>query len=54
MLLTLVAICVGALCLVIVIWFQRTRAQQEMEQHSITPEALHTLLDASNKRGASV
>jgi len=49
MLLTLAVICVGALCLVIVIWFQRTRAQQEMEQHSITPEALHTLLDASNK-----
>jgi len=48
MLLTLAAICVGGACLLIVIWFQRARAQQEMEQHSVTPEALHTLLD-SNK-----
>jgi len=46
--LTLAAICVGAVCLVIAVRFRRARAQQEMERHSITPEALHTLLD-SNK-----
>jgi rhodanese-related sulfurtransferase len=49
MLLTLAAICVGVACLLIVIWFQRARAQQEMEQHSITPEALHTLLAANTE-----
>ena len=46
--LTLAAICGGAVCLAIVVWLQRARAQQEMEQHSITPETLHTLL-AANK-----
>jgi rhodanese-related sulfurtransferase len=44
---TLTAICVAALCLLIAMWINRTRDQDEMEQHSITPEALHTLL-ASN------
>ena len=44
---TLTAICVAALCLLIAAWIKRTRHQDEMEQHSITPEALHTLL-ASN------
>jgi rhodanese-related sulfurtransferase len=43
------AICVAVLCLLIVIWrIQRTRGRHEMEEHSITPEALHTLL-ASNQ-----
>jgi len=46
--LTLTAICVAALCLLIAIWIKRARDQNEMEQHSITPEALHTLL-ASNQ-----
>ena len=46
--LTLTAICVAAFCLLITIWIKRTREQNEMEQHSITPEALHTLL-ASNQ-----
>jgi rhodanese-related sulfurtransferase len=45
--LTVAAICIGAVCLVIAVWFQRARAQQEMERHSITPEELHTLLDAN-------
>jgi rhodanese-related sulfurtransferase len=49
MLLTLAAICVGAVCVAIVIWSRRRRAQQEMEQHTITPEALHTLLDANTE-----
>lgn len=51
MLLTLAAICVAVLLLLIVLWFKRSRvqAQQEMEQHSITPGALHTSM-ASNQK----
>jgi rhodanese-related sulfurtransferase len=48
MFLTLMAICVVVLCLLIVIWIKRRRDRREMELHSITPEALHTLL-ASNQ-----
>jgi rhodanese-related sulfurtransferase len=44
MYLTLAAICVSAMCLSLVIWIKRTADRREMEQHSITPEALHTLL----------
>jgi rhodanese-related sulfurtransferase len=47
--LTLAAICIGVVCVSIVVWLQRARVQQEMEQHSITPEALHTLLDANTE-----
>ena len=47
--LILAAICVGAVCLLIAVWFQRARAQQELEQHSITAEALHMLLDADKE-----
>src|SRR6266436_7914760 len=47
MFLILTAICVAALCLLIAMRIKRTRDQNKMEQHSITPEALHTLL-ASN------
>jgi rhodanese-related sulfurtransferase len=46
--LTLTAICVAALCALIAMWIKRARDQNELEQHSITPEALHTLL-ASNQ-----
>ncbi|MGH9544575.1 MAG: rhodanese-like domain-containing protein [Terriglobales bacterium] len=46
--LTLAVICVVALGLLIAIRIRRTRDQNEME-HSITPEALHTLL-ASNRK----
>ncbi|SRR5712691_3034409 len=42
--LTLIAICVAVPCLLIVIWIKHTRDRREMELHSITPEALHTLL----------
>ena len=42
MFLTLTAICVVALCLLIAIWIKRARDQNEIERHSITPEALHT------------
>jgi rhodanese-related sulfurtransferase len=38
----------GAVGLLIVLWTKRRRDRHEMEQHSITPEALHTLL-ASNQ-----
>ena len=44
--LALIAIAVAVvLCLSIVVWIKRTRNEQVLEeQHSITPEALHTLL----------
>src|ERR1700730_7938853 len=42
--LTLTTVCVGGLCLLIAIWIKRARDQNEIEQHSITPEALHALL----------
>src|SRR6266436_10122352 len=48
MALILTAICVSAICLLIAIRIKRTTDQHEMEQHSISPEALHTLL-ASNQ-----
>jgi rhodanese-related sulfurtransferase len=46
--LTLAAVCVAALCLLIVIWIKRAKDQNELERHSITPDALHALL-ASNQ-----
>src|SRR5580692_2909937 len=46
--LTLIAICVAVACLLIVIWIKRTRNRRVIEQHSITPEALHTLLAANH------
>ncbi|HKN33090.1 MAG TPA: rhodanese-like domain-containing protein [Terriglobales bacterium] len=47
MLLALGLICITMLCVLTVLWIKRTRDQREMEQHTITPEALHSLL-ASN------
>ena len=47
MALIMTAICVSAMCLVIVIRIKRTTDRHEMEQHSITPEALRTLLAAN-------
>jgi len=44
--LILTAICLSVMCLLIVTWMKRTTGQREMEQHSITPEALHALLAA--------
>ena len=44
MYLTLMAICVTVACLLIIIWIQRTRDRRDMELHSITAEALHSLL----------
>jgi rhodanese-related sulfurtransferase len=42
MVVTLAAIC--ALVLLAVLWNKRVKDRREMEQHSITPEGLHTLL----------
>lgn len=49
MVVSLAAICTAicAFVLLIVLWIKRTRARREMEQYSITPEALHTLLASS-------
>jgi rhodanese-related sulfurtransferase len=44
----LIVIAVGVLCLAIAIWINRTRSEHQLELHSITAEALHTLL-ASNQ-----
>ena len=46
--LTLTAICVAVLCVLIAIWIKRMRDRRVIERHSITPEALHSLL-ASNQ-----
>jgi rhodanese-related sulfurtransferase len=43
----LIAICVSAMFLLIAVWIKRTRDRREFEQHTVTPEALHTLLAAN-------
>jgi len=47
--LTLPAICVAVLCLLIVIWATRAKDRQEMELHSITPDALYALLSSNQE-----
>ena len=47
--LTLTAICVATMCLLIASRIKSARDQNEMERHSITPEALHTLLAANQE-----
>jgi rhodanese-related sulfurtransferase len=44
--LILTAVCLSAICLLTVIWMKRTTAERDMEQHSITAEALQSLLAA--------
>ena len=44
----IIIICVAAAGLT-AIWIKRTRDRQELERHSITPEALHTLLDSNQE-----
>src|ERR1700737_2177759 len=44
MTLTLAAIAVVAVSLLTVIWVRRAADRHEMEEHSITPDALHALL----------
>ena len=47
--LTVTAACLVALCAAIVIWIKRTRDRNVMEQHSITPDELHTLLASTQE-----
>ncbi len=47
--LALIVIAVAGLGLAIGIWIQRTRGERAVEQHSITPEALHSLLAAKQE-----
>jgi len=39
---TLAAVC--AVVVLLVLWIKRVKDRQKMEQHSVTPEVLHTLL----------
>jgi len=43
------AICASLICLSIAIWIKRKADRTEMEEHSITPEALQTLLVANQE-----
>jgi rhodanese-related sulfurtransferase len=47
--LILTVIFVAVLCVLIAIWIKRTRDRHQLEQHSITPEELHTLLASSRE-----
>jgi rhodanese-related sulfurtransferase len=47
--LVVTAACLVALCAAIVIWIKRTRDRNELEQHSITPDELHSLLASSQE-----
>lgn len=47
MFLALTAICVLVACVLIAIWIKRRRDRRELELHSITPEALHTLMSSN-------
>jgi hypothetical protein len=49
MALILTAICIVALCPLTLIWIKHTRDRRELELHSITPEALHTLLTSEQE-----
>ena len=49
MALILTAICASAMCVLIAIRIKRRTDRREMEQHSITPEALYTLLAADKE-----
>src|SRR5690349_12823907 len=46
MFLAVTIILVVVACVLIAIWIRRRRVRRELELHSITPEALHTLLAA--------
>jgi rhodanese-related sulfurtransferase len=47
--LTLIVICVVVLSVLTVIWIKRTRDRQNLEVHSISPEALQALLTSKQK-----
>ena len=38
-----------ALCLLIVMWVRRMKDQRELVRHSITPDALHALLETNSE-----
>jgi rhodanese-related sulfurtransferase len=41
---TLIVVCLAVLALVIFLWIKRTRDRQDLEAHSITPDALNALI----------
>lgn len=47
MFLAVTAICVLVACVLIAIWIKRSRDRRELDLHSITPEALHTLMSSN-------
>ena len=47
--LTLIVICAVVLSVLTVIWIKRTRDRQDLELHSINPEALHALLTSKQE-----
>ena len=49
MTLILTIICASLMCLFIGIWIKRKSDGTDMEEHSISPEALHTLLAANQE-----
>ena len=49
MALTLIVICVVVLSLLTVIWTKQRRDRQDLELHSISPEALHALLTSKQE-----
>ena len=49
MALILTIICASLMCLFIGIWIKRKSDGTDMEEHSISPEALHTLLAANQE-----
>jgi len=47
--LPLIVICVLVACLFIAVWIKRTRDKRRLEGHTITAEALHNLVNASQQ-----
>src|ERR1700740_683427 len=43
--LLLICSCVALSCVLIAIWIKRKNDNRDLESHSITPEALHTLMN---------
>src|SRR5208337_2507466 len=46
---TVAAVCVAAICLLIALSIKRASDQKKTEQHSITPEGLHALLESKKE-----
>jgi rhodanese-related sulfurtransferase len=45
----LIAVLAAISFVLIVFWFKRRRENRDLESHSITPEALHTLINANHE-----